>query len=219
MKSLVIETSTELLGILLKTETGSFTITRKAGLSHSEKLLPFIDSIFTEAQINPGDIDLLICSQGPGSFTGLRIGMSAVKGLSFSLNKPFVCVSSLDAIAFGKEYFTGLVLPCIDAKKNKFFCSYYENGKKLTKDLDSTKEDIISCIQEKKVLLTGPDALLLQSVLGPVSDIYIDPLWDAPWLSGLLVLGEQIFHLKGPFPQDASPVYIRKSEAEEGLKL
>ena len=69
------------------------------GLTHSETLLPLCDEAFRAAQITPADVDVFAAAAGPGSFTGLRIGLATLKGLAFVHNTPCVCVSTLEALA------------------------------------------------------------------------------------------------------------------------
>ena len=128
---LAIETATDVCGVALVhggRVIGERSVNEKK--IHSEKLLPMIDEILRGAMIPLSSVDAIAVSIGPGSFTGLRIGLSAAKGLACARHKPIVAVPTLDALAF--EYFRGggardgdTVCPVIDAKRDEgFFCFY-----------------------------------------------------------------------------------------------
>ena len=82
MTTLAFDTSTEILGICLEQDDKYYSYTAKAGLKHSENLLKEIDHIYSSSGIDKKSTDLIVCAKGPGSFTGLRIGMSIAKGLA-----------------------------------------------------------------------------------------------------------------------------------------
>jgi len=97
---------------------------------HSEKLLPLIDECFSDAALTLRDIDGIAVSIGPGSFTGLRIGLSVSKGLSFASGKPLVGVPSLEALAFFMTLVLPVadrtaILPVIDARRNEVYAALY----------------------------------------------------------------------------------------------
>lgn len=109
-----------------------------AGKSHSELLLPAIESLMKASGLNYSDIDLFACSSGPGSFTGVRIGVSTIKGLAFGYNKPCVGVSATEALAYNFIGFDGIICPAMDARRSQLYNALFlsENGKitRLTPD-------------------------------------------------------------------------------------
>lgn len=129
--TLAIETATDVCGVALVHNgcvMGEDSVDEKK--IHSEKLLPMIDEVLRNASISLGDVDAIAISIGPGSFTGLRIGLSTAKGLARARSKPIVAVPTLDALAY--EYFRGggghdggTVCPVLDAKRDEgYFCFY-----------------------------------------------------------------------------------------------
>jgi len=107
---------------------------KKAPMSHSSLLVPMIDRVMKKARLKLGDIDGFCVSIGPGSFTGLRIGVATVKGLACALKKPIVAVPTLDAIAENARALKGIICPVLDARKGKVYaCLYRSDGKDLKK--------------------------------------------------------------------------------------
>ncbi|MBQ3053400.1 MAG: tRNA (adenosine(37)-N6)-threonylcarbamoyltransferase complex dimerization subunit type 1 TsaB [Clostridia bacterium] len=108
---------------------GEYTINN--GLTHSQGLLPMIDNLLVTLNLTLKDIDAFAVSTGPGSFTGLRIGIATIKGFAFSENKPCIEVSSLEAMAYNHLYTNYIICPLMDARNNQVYNAIYkrENGK------------------------------------------------------------------------------------------
>ena len=94
---------------------------------HSIILTRLTDSILKEYEIDINDIDAFIISRGPGSFTGLRIGMATLKGLAFASKKPLISVSTLDALAYNSISFQGIICPIMDALRDNIYTCLYKN--------------------------------------------------------------------------------------------
>jgi tRNA threonylcarbamoyl adenosine modification protein YeaZ len=103
---------------------GEITLNDKK--EHSVILISIIENLLNANNLNIGDIDGYVVSKGPGSFTGLRIGMATIKGLSFGSNKPYVSISSLDALALSVSNFDGIICPIIDALRNSVYTALYK---------------------------------------------------------------------------------------------
>ncbi|MDR2143049.1 MAG: tRNA (adenosine(37)-N6)-threonylcarbamoyltransferase complex dimerization subunit type 1 TsaB, partial [Treponema sp.] len=147
----------------LLTESGFYAAEANGGQKHSELIMDMADYLLKTAGITPKELSAAACMQGPGSFTGLRIGFSAAKGLSLSLGIPFISIPTLDCMACSYSFFPGLVIPLIDAKKNCYFTALYRGGKAIGPYLDAGPDEIASLVAENRapgegVLLTGPDA-------------------------------------------------------------
>jgi tRNA threonylcarbamoyladenosine biosynthesis protein TsaB len=156
--------------------------------------------------------------RGPGSFTGLRIGFAAAKGLALARNIPMVSVPTLDCMAFPWAAWPGLVLPAMDAKKDRFFTALYRKGVRESEYLDASPAEISRGIAEtdEPVLLSGPAAELLRDVIGPLVQgrVFIDPSLKRGKARELL----DIIIKRGILEEDAGlcsgPLYVRKSDAE-----
>lgn len=160
MKILAIDTSSETAtaavtdgGILL----GECVLNHKK--THSQKLMVIIERMMNDLELSAEDIDLFAVAEGPGSFTGLRIGIATAKGLAHSVNKGVVGVSTLEALAYNLPYANGLIVPIMDARNNQVFNAAYEwNGYKITTVIEPNACDICECldkVQGRKVIFTG----------------------------------------------------------------
>ena len=223
MNILAFDTSGSFLSTGLRTPGGFFEENRLAGLKHSEHLLPDIDNLMKKAELDFSRLDLIVCSRGPGSFTGLRIGMSTAKGLAAGHSIPLVSVSSLDVMAHGLGFFDGAVLPIIDAKKNRFYTAVYSGGERKSEYLDISAEDLFTMLRDyKKLLLTGPDCLLFSGMISDLdaaADFEINTFKrNCGCSSSMIEIGEEIFTSRGADPENSGPMYIRLSDAELARK-
>lgn len=128
MKILAIDTTAKTAtGAICEDENvlDSFQIT--AGLTHSETMLPEIDKLFEKTSFSPDDIDLFAVSSGPGSFTGVRIGVALIKGLAFGKGKPCVGVSTLEALCRGGAPIGGDFIACgvMDARRSQLYSATF----------------------------------------------------------------------------------------------
>lgn len=108
------------------------------GLTQSELLLPMAEELLKSLKLKFSDVELFAASTGPGSFTGVRIGAALVKGLAFGSGTPCVSVSTLDALAENISALCGILVPCMDARRDQLYTAIYESDgtsvKKLTAD-------------------------------------------------------------------------------------
>lgn len=105
--------------------TGEYSINNK--LTHSQKLMPMIDQLLKSLDLKPADIDLFGCAVGPGSFTGLRIGISIIKGMAQALDKPTAGIPTLDGLAYNLSGFSGYICPIIDARNDNVYAGIYSS--------------------------------------------------------------------------------------------
>ena len=192
------------------------------GMKHSEIIMPRIFDILKDAGLQVADLDLLVCTRGPGSFTGLRIGMAAVKGLSFGLSKPIASVSTLEYHARTVQHFDGAVVSAVDARKNKFYVSAFRcfegTCTRLMEDTDGTVRDLASALEAyDRVLVVGPDKLVFAQMLSEEYPykVFVTECEDtvSPGLA-LIRLGLEKYEKEGPDDIGQGPVYLRKSDAE-----
>jgi tRNA threonylcarbamoyladenosine biosynthesis protein TsaB len=218
MNILAIDTATEYLGLILECQEKNLSILSNIGYRHSETLIPYIEYLCKEMDIKPKELDLVVCGMGPGSFTGLRIGLATAKGICTGSGCPLVAVPTLDALAYGLRLYSGIVIPVIDAKKKCFYSAVYDQGRLVGDYLDLDPAALLALINKyKEVLLTGPHApLALEKIKETANPLKarIDLVVTTSDPPSLLELGKIIFKEKGETPLTVSPLYIRKSEAE-----
>lgn len=131
---------------LLSDNTVIAEYTQNTGHTHSETMLPMAEAVMKAAGVTPDAIDLFAISAGPGSFTGVRIGISLIKGLCFGKNKPIAALSSMDTLARNLEGFRGIVCPVMDARRNQVYTAIFKDGERITEDM------LIPCSELKEML-------------------------------------------------------------------
>ncbi len=117
-------------------------------LTHSETMLPMIENMLEKCAVSMDDIDLFAVCEGPGSFTGVRIGVSLIKGLAFNKNKPCVSVSTLEALTKNLEGFTGYVVPVMDARRNQVYTAIFKDGERTTEDMLIPLDELYAKLSE-----------------------------------------------------------------------
>ncbi len=128
MYILGIDTSTMAGSVAIITEEGLLAeLTLNAKTTHAERLLTTIDHAIHSVSLSIRDIDGIAVASGPGSFTGLRIGVTTAKGLAYSIQKPVVGISSLDALASQFLFSEMLICPILDARKKEVYTAFYRN--------------------------------------------------------------------------------------------
>ncbi len=148
-------------------EIGTYSLfTVKNRLTHSENLLPMIDQVLTLYGAAADDLDLLAVNVGPGSFTGVRIGVSTVKGLAYPHALPCAPVSTLEALATDVCGTEETVCALMDARREQFYCALFRNGERLTDDacLSAAGVQELLCRQDGPALLCGDGAVLFASL-------------------------------------------------------
>jgi len=153
MKILALETSAKAVSAAVS-EDGKILCSgyQDTGLTHSRTLMPIVEGILKNTGLTMADIDAVAVAAGPGSFTGIRIGVSAAKGLAFAVDKPTVGVSTLAAMARNVAFADGLVICAMDARRNQIYNALFEakNGTltRLTPDRAVSLEELTGEIKD-----------------------------------------------------------------------
>jgi tRNA threonylcarbamoyladenosine biosynthesis protein TsaB len=218
MNCLAIDASTEVLSLCATKGTAAASLSLRHGLQHAPTLIPLIERMLAEISLAVRELSLIICSTGPGSFTGIRIGLATAKGISFGISCPVVGVSTLEAFALPYSFFNGDVYPVIDARKGKYYTVRFRGGLRAGEYLDEPpillKERL--ALSERSILV-GPDAESIRDRVLGVSDSDLRArVGCAPFTDPLAFvrLGERRFSEEGADPEGLIPLYLRKSEAE-----
>lgn len=231
MRVLGIDTSSPKLGLALVSSgklIARLELTLERG--HAQYLIPSLDKLLKKAKLSINKIDALAISIGPGSFTGLRIGVSTIKAISIAKNKKILAVPSLDVLAYnGLNKERGLpagrqeyICPVIDARKNKIYAALYRKDKgrlkKQTKDLLISPEDLVKIIK-KPTLFLGDALKVYKEAIGhgAIADKAIfaeEKLWF-PRAEFVALLGEQLAKKKKfTNPLDLVPLYLHKRDCQ-----
>ena len=124
MNILAIDTSGPVAGCAVMAEGKIVhTVSMQHGLTHSETILPEVERAMEASGLKCGDIDVFAAVAGPGSFTGVRIGVCTAKGMAHAVNKPCVPIHALEALAMNFAGFSGLVCPILDARRGQVYCA------------------------------------------------------------------------------------------------
>lgn len=165
MKILGVDTSTKIATIAVIDEEkvlGEYTLNQE--MSHSENLIPMVKELLNNLDIKIEDIDLYGVAIGPGSFTGLRIGVAAVKSFAHLFKKPIVGVSTLQAMAYNLPH-NEIVIPMIDARRDRVYTGVYswENGelKKIKADDVVEMEDLLKGLKNYANVVVNGDGSIL----------------------------------------------------------
>ena len=200
-------------------------------LTHSESILPMIDFCLKNANVKLDEVDVLAISAGPGSFTGVRIGISTIKGLAFGNdNVKCVPVSALEALAenVSDEQKSAVICACMDARRNQFYNALFSaNGKgsikRLCEDRAISSEDLYKELCEnyssRKILLVGDGALIAYKLFSSY-DGFFDMKINTVRSDRLLQDASSVARCalrnldKAVKSENLNPVYLRLSQAE-----
>lgn len=187
-------------------------------INHSNVIMKSIDSLFDLSGYTIKDVDKIAVTTGPGSFTGIRIGVAIAKGLAYSLKKPIIGINELDVLAETGEEREGLIVPLIDARKERVYYSQYkyENRKlvRKTEYKDGELRDILTNLKGEKVVFIGDGALvnqeLIKEIMGEENIIFskVNSIPRAAMAAQMALQHEDdnIYTLE--------PFYLNKSQAE-----
>jgi len=210
---LSLDTSTEALSLCVMGGEAWASLVVSRGLQHSPALLPLAERLLADVGLKVEDLDLVVCSVGPGSFTGIRIGISTALGIGHGRGIPVVGVSTLDALARVWDAYPGDIFPVIDARRGNIYSAPYRRGARQGDYRDLSPSELASLVAGANApLLVGPDAPRIRGLLGsgaagvPVSET-VDP-------RTALRLGVELLRTRGAEAAFPRPLYLRKSEAE-----
>lgn len=182
--------------------------------THSETLMPLIDKLFKTSNINLSDINAISCDIGPGSFTGIRIGISSIKAIAESLNIPVIDVSSLEALAYNiQDIDCKTICSLIDARNNQVYCGIFDDNHNLLEDYiaDDINKVIESLNKYQDILFVGDGAIVHKDLLN-INDFGYDNVIHA---KNIAKCAYNKFENNDTKTADSiMPLYLRKSQAE-----
>ncbi|MFQ3573329.1 MAG: tRNA (adenosine(37)-N6)-threonylcarbamoyltransferase complex dimerization subunit type 1 TsaB [Thermodesulfovibrionales bacterium] len=222
MKILAIETSTLIGGVCIF-DGDKLIADGRLGIRaiHSERLMTHIDFLLNSANLSIYDIDYFAVAIGPGSFTGLRVGIATVKGLAFATNRLIAPVSTLEALALNVACTDRQICPILDARKGELYAGVYKNTdgalSTIIQEIVLPPTELIRLIKEKTIFLGDGVKMygdMLKDALGDMVE-FIHDIHMYPSATNVAFLAKQkVIHGELISAQDLTPQYIRKSEAE-----
>jgi tRNA threonylcarbamoyladenosine biosynthesis protein TsaB len=232
MRILAIDTSTSVAAVAVLDDSGLLgEYLLDHGKTHSQKLVPLIKDLMDSLELSLADIDVFAVSNGPGSFTGLRIGITTIKAMAYAAKKPVLGIPTLDALAYNVPLAVdlplavdALICPIMDARNNQVYTAIYENDKgvlnNITGYLGLPVSELAAILNEKNryVVFTG-DAVALHR------DYLKEEIGERCSFAPLCYLKQrassvaQIAYIKAAGGElencyDVEPFYLRKSQAE-----
>ena len=200
--------------------------------THTARLMPAVDQILRDSSVDKCEIDGIAISMGPGSFTGLRIGLATAKGLALGLNVPLVGVPTLDALARNIPFAMYQICPVLDAKKKEVYCSLFRYGRSQGSGGQECRllqqipyqvippADLVKQIHEKTIFLGDAVDVYWEFISAELGDLalFAPNAQRLPRAATVAEMG--LLKLKSGEHLDiasAEPIYIRPSDAEISL--
>jgi len=220
-----------ILGIETATKTGSVALVGEEGviaeytlsieLTHSERLMATVERVMQDTGVAVADLDGFAVSIGPGSFTGLRIGLAAVKGLALVTNKPVLPVPTLKALAWNLPYAQHLICPLLDAKKKEVYTALYRFGEsgivQMMPEMVCSLKELAGKIKDRTVFTGEGSRLFREEIRSLFGDraLFAPASATVPSAASVAEIGRAMMN-EGARPDldGLTPLYIRRPEAE-----
>ena len=207
-----IETATRAASVAVCNEDKFTEITQDSKLTHSETLLPQFKEVLAMSNVTKEMIEAIAVSIGPGSFTGLRIGLATAKALAYAWNVKIIGIPTLQALAYHFPFET--VMPMIDAQKNRAYCQVFDKLKPLSEiEILSIDEAINKAATLGEIVICGDICHKIKSL---PANVKIAPVnMRMPRAVNVALCGRDLL-VDGKFSNvmNIEPMYIRRSEAE-----
>lgn len=224
MKALAVDLAVTKLTVAAKNDDHTVTASYDIGMKQSETLVPAIEYVLEKTGLEKNKLDFLAITNGPGSFTGLRLAFAALKAIELAFNIPLYGISTLDCYSECYRALPFTVVSIMDARKDKFYAKIFDGEKTLLDEGDYEPEEIISALNSvengKDILVCGSDAEMFctqekDKICG--KKVYFQPF--------CINTTDMLFSIAGKMHEEKNtglndydgPVYLRASEAEEKI--
>lgn len=223
MRILSIDTATSVAGTAIASENELIAVScLNVGKTHSQRFLPLLEAMLAGAELSLADMDAIAVTVGPGSFTGLRIGIATAKAFCQALQKPAVPIITLDALAYQGRGLADWICPVLDARKNELYCALYDKwGRQVLPPNAMTPEALGSLLTEKEgdILFLGDGAMPSRERLQPFlgGRYHLAPPERRLFLAdaAALLACEKLAADEVVDAATLAPFYLRVSEAEK----
>ena len=184
--------------------------------THSETLLPMVKSALVTANVTADEIDVFAASNGPGSFTGVRIGAATIKGLAFGKDKKCVEVSTIEALSYNLDGFDGIICPIMNARRGQVYTGIFKGKNRLMDDSCMLLSDLVPMLEEygEKIYFTGDGYELIENMEIKNKCVTPEPLRYANAYSVGKFAYESINRGEYTTDTDFRVNYLRKPQAE-----
>jgi tRNA threonylcarbamoyladenosine biosynthesis protein TsaB len=227
MKILAIDTSTLVLAVSVCTEDkvlGEFTTNLKK--NHSIGLMPMVSRLLEEVEVDPSELSAVAVARGPGSYTGVRIGVATAKSLAWSLGIPLVGISSLEVLAWNGAFFPGLIVPLFDARRGQVYTGTYRWGRR---EIELAGEERIILLKEaletwkqgedqEPILFLGDDVSLHREIIVDIlreRAVFLPVSYQLPRAAHLAAAGKKALdNGRTENVETFTPIYLQLAEAE-----
>ena len=225
-----IETATEVCSVALARDGKILSLREsQSGYTHSENVTVFIDEVIKEAKTSLALLDAIAVSKGPGSYTGLRIGVSTAKGLCFALDKPLIAVPTLQSLTNAfisktlnfKLQTSNLFCPMLDARRMEVYCAVYDSE---LNEVEPTSAKIIEknsfekILESNRIYFFGSGAMKCKTIITNPNAVFVEDIFASA--TSMIPLSEKLFKEK-KFENAAyfEPFYLKDFVAGTGSKI
>ncbi len=220
MKILGIDTTTKFLCLGIYDDTKVYEYNLEVGRMLSTLLIKTIKRVLDALGWQVSDIDYFACGLGPGSFTGMRVGLAAIKGLSWVTNKPIIGISTLDILARNVMDTDKPVVPVIDARRNLIYCAVYKykNGRmnRIKSYMLLSEEELLKRAKPNSIILGDAVSLYKEGLQRNIKGaVILDRDYWYPKARNIIGLSlERIRDKKFDNPFDIKPIYLYPKECQ-----
>ena len=179
-----IETSTKNCSVSIA-DTGKIIAIKElnnGNYSHAEVLHPFIENILAQGSVSKDEIDAIAVSKGPGSYTGLRIGVSAAKGLSFALSVPLISIDTLTALSFAISIDKGLIVPMLDARRMEVYSAIFDKQHQKIREIKAEiidENSFLAALEQGEVHFLGDGAHKCKEIITHRNAVFVDDMFPS----------------------------------------
>lgn len=224
MKILALESSATACSVALcEDEAIIAQFSQNSGLTHSRTLMPMAENLLANCGRTLEEVDVIAVAAGPGSFTGLRIGVAAAKGLAWAGEKPCAACSTLESMAWQLAHMDAVIIAAMDARRSQVYNAVFRARSGVLERLSSDRaiglEELkseIAGLEGQKILVGDGAQLCYNSWSGTVTDLHLAPVhlrWQSAW--GVARAALELARADKLIPGgELTPVYHRLSQAE-----
>ena len=220
---LAIDTSGTSTCVAARTKCDHRCTHHDAHRDHARHLLPLVDTVLKELNITAQDIDLFVVTKGPGSFVGLRIGLSAIKGFVAATDKPFVSINTLAPMCAPYRTHPIVVVPIIRATRLTYYTAAFKHARQVCDTINCDYNELARFLrhvyerEQNEIIIAYRDDTIIEEIGAIINESVhykIEKIFIEDYTVSLSILGEQQYMTHGGDPSDSAPDYIRKISAE-----